>query len=199
MEKFKAHKSQKCEQRCPLPNACVSEGMGSRAAVSRNADSHTDVNNVDDNARCRNENDNNSNNQPKERWSESCMDNTTSLPQLCSIRHRLKLLLEWVETKIGNELSKKVLEEFELGEVNDDDANADGGGYANGIADENAGRELLFITAQKEAGCTLRRLADNDSSDIATNNDKLRDPFAGNPTAANIVKRCVKYANVNAV
>ena len=49
-----------------------------------------------------------------EHFSESCINGTSSLPKLRGIRHRLKMLLECVEAKIGNELAKQALEEYTL-------------------------------------------------------------------------------------
>ncbi|KAL9189852.1 hypothetical protein ACHAXT_009527 [Thalassiosira profunda] len=53
---------------------------------------------------------------PTERWSESRIDATSSLPQLRGIRHRLKMLLERVEGKIQTEQVKRALEEYAVGE-----------------------------------------------------------------------------------
>ena len=80
-----------------------------------------------------------------ERWSESQIDNATSLPQLEGIRHRLKMLLERVENKINDELVKKALEVFDSSDIKDGawDIGCGGGG---GKMVENANENNINST-----------------------------------------------------
>ena len=108
-DKVQEQTKQSCEQRCsplPPPATPVAASAISASPIARGGSSRNETPVERDTSRPY---------ASLDRWSTSNIDATSSLPQLNSIRHRLKTLLEHVEGKIENELVKKALEDYELG------------------------------------------------------------------------------------